>query len=237
MDKYYINAIKELNNWKKKMQKKPSIINKTSKGIQNRINNTLPDKYHEVLTFAIKNMIKIVLSGSQFMTKNPYPSMPLEERESLVKEKISFYKKTAMLEGASTGAGGILMGLADFPLLLSIKFKFLYDVAAIYGFDTRDYKERLYILKIFQLAFSSQAVVNKVFHEIENWEEYSKALPSDINLFNWREFQQEYRDYIDIAKLMQIIPGIGAVVGAYTNSKLLNKLGITAMNAYRMRVI
>ncbi|SDY82067.1 EcsC protein family protein [Proteiniborus ethanoligenes] len=237
MDKYYINAIKELNNWKKKMQKKPSIINKTSKGIQNRINNTLPDKYHEVLTFAIKNMIKIVLSGSQFMTKNPYPSMPLEEREGLVKEKISFYKKTAMLEGASTGAGGILMGLADFPLLLSIKFKFLYDVAAIYGFDTRDYKERLYILKIFQLAFSSQAVVNKVFHEIENWEEYSKALPSDINLFNWREFQQEYRDYIDIAKLMQIIPGIGAVVGAYTNSKLLNKLGITAMNAYRMRVI
>ena len=32
--------------------------------------------------------------------------------------------------------------------------KLLYDIAAIYGFDVRDYKERLYILHIIQLAFS-----------------------------------------------------------------------------------
>lgn len=238
MDRYYIDTMKELNQWKNRMKKKPSIINKASKGVQNKINSILPDKYHEILTSAIKNMVKVVLSGSQYITKKSYPFiMSLEEREKLAREKIGFYKKTAMLEGAGTGAGGFLMSLADFPLLLSIKIKFLYDVAAIYGFDITNYKERLYILKIFQLAFSSQDVVNKVFYEIENWEEYSKTLPSNINLFDWRVFQQEYRDYIDIAKLLQIIPGIGAVVGAYTNSKLLDKLGATAMNAYRMRVI
>jgi len=53
----------------------------------------------------------------------------------------------------------------------------------------------------------------------------------------WREFQQEYRDYIDIAKLLQLVPGIGAVVGANANSKLMDKLGVTAMNAYRMRIM
>lgn len=238
MDAYYISALKELNSWKKKMKKKPSITNKASKGIQNKLNSILPDKYHEILTSAIKNMVKVVLTGSQYITKKSYPlTLSLEEREKLVREKIDFYKKTAMLEGAGTGAGGFLMALADFPLLLSIKIKFLYDVAAIYGFDISDYKERLYILKIFQLAFSSQGVVNKIFSEIENWEEYQRTLPSHINLFDWREFQQEYRDYIDLAKLLQIVPGIGALVGAYTNSKLLNKLGITAMNAYRMRVM
>ncbi|MFA5523590.1 MAG: EcsC family protein [Tissierellales bacterium] len=238
MDKYYRDILKELNSWKKKMRKKPSIINKTSKGVQNKFNNILPDKYHEILTSAIKNMIKIVLTSSQYITKKSYPFvLSLEEREKLAKEKIDFHKKTAMIEGAGTGAGGFIMALADFPLLLSIKIKFLYDVAAIYGFDITSYKERLYILKIFQLSFSSQAVVNKVFSEIENWEEYSNTLPSDINLFDWREFQQEYRDYIDLAKLLQILPGIGAIVGAYTNSKLLDKLGITAMNAYRMRIL
>lgn len=238
MDGYYIYVLKELNNWKKKMKKKPSIFDKASKGVQNKINSILPDKYHEILTSAIKNMVKVVLTGSEYITKKSYPlTLSLQEREKLVREKIDFYKKTAMIEGAGTGAGGFLMALADFPLLLSIKIKFLYDVAAIYGFDITDYKERLYILKIFQLAFSSQAVVNKVFYEMENWNEYSKSLPTDINSFNWREFQQEYRDYIDLAKLMQIVPGLGAVVGAYTNSKLLDKLGITAMNAYRMRII
>ncbi len=189
-----------------------------------------------MLTSAIKNMIKFVLLGSEIATKPPYEILDLEEKERLVKEKILTYKRTAMIEGASTGAGGFVMSLADFPLLLSIKIKFLYDVASIYGFDVRDYKERLYILHIFELAFSSQENINKVFSKMERWEEYSSSLPNDMNYFDWRKFQQEYRDYIDIAKLMQMLPAIGALVGAYVNSKLLDKLGETAINSYRMRL-
>lgn len=237
IDIYHSYAVKELDNWKRKIIKKPTIINKASKGVQNKLNNILPDKYHEVLTVAIKNMIKIVLTGSEYMTSKTYGAMSLEEKEQLVREKINSYKKTAMLEGAGTGAGGFLMSLADFPLLLSIKIKFLYGVASIYGFNIRDYKERLYILHIFQLAFSSQGKVNEVFFRMENWDEYSRTLPWDINLLDWREIQQEYRDYIDLAKLAQMLPGIGAVVGAYTNSKLMDKLGETAMNAYRLRIL
>jgi hypothetical protein len=58
-----------------------------------------------------------------------------------------------------------------------------------------------------------------------------------MNSFDWRTFQQEYRDYIDLAKLMQLVPGIGAVVGAVANFRLMDKLGETAVNAYRMRVL
>jgi hypothetical protein len=129
-----------------------------------------------------------------------------------------------------------LLGLADFPLLLGLKIKMLFDIAAIYGFDVNDYKERLYILHIFQLAFSSQQHRRLVFEQIENWDLKSKELPKDIHAFDWRSFQQEYRDYIDLAKLAQLIPGIGAVVGLVVNYQLLNKLGATAMNAYRMRM-
>ncbi|WP_291562506.1 MULTISPECIES: EcsC family protein [unclassified Clostridium] len=236
MNDYYLNAAKELENWKSKMRKKPSIISKASKGLQNKFNNVIPEKYHKMLTSAIKNMIKFVLLGSEIATKPPYDILDLEEKERLVKEKISTYKRTAMIEGASTGAGGFVMSLADFPLLLSIKIKFLYDVASIYGFDVRDYKERVYILHIFELAFSSQENINEIFFKMERWEEYSSSLPNDMDYFDWRKFQQEYRDYIDIAKLMQMLPAIGALVGAYVNSKLLDKLGETAINSYRMRL-
>ncbi len=236
MNDYYLNAVKELENWKSKMRKKPSIISKASKGLQNKFNNVIPEKYHKMLTSAIKNMIKFVLLGSEIATKPPYDILDLEEKERLVKEKISTYKRTAMIEGAGTGAGGFVMSLADFPLLLSIKIKFLYDVASIYGFDVRDYKERVYILHIFELAFSSQENINEIFFKMERWEEYSSSLPNDMDYFDWRKFQQEYRDYIDIAKLMQMLPAIGALVGAYVNSKLLDKLGETAINSYRMRL-
>jgi hypothetical protein len=156
--------------------------------------------------------------------------------EETVKKRIEFYRTTAAAEGGVTGAGGILLGLADFPILLSLKIKMLFDIAALYGFDVSDYKERWYILHIFQLAFSSQQHRRKVYQQIENWEEESKELPNDIHAFDWRSFQQEYRDYIDLAKMAQLIPGIGAVVGVVVNYRLINKLGESAMNGYRMRL-
>ena len=67
------------------------------------------------------------------------------------------------------------------------------------------------------------------------WDQRKEFLPDDINQFEWREFQQEYRDYIDLAKMAQLIPGVGAVVGFVVNYRLIKKLGVTAMNAYRMR--
>lgn len=236
MSNYKESIVSELNLWKKEMMKKPSIFDKASKGIQNKFNGILPEKYHEIMTSAIKNMIKAVLIGSEFISKDPIKVLSLEGREKLAKEKIEFYKTTAIVEGAGTGAGGFLLGLADFPLLLSIKIKFLYEIAAIYGFDVKDYKERLYILHIFQLAFSSQSKTNIVFKQMKTWEKTANELPKDINEFNWRDFQQEYRDYIDLAKMLQLVPFIGAFVGAYANAKLMDKLGKTAMNAYRMRL-
>lgn len=237
MISYDDKALHELQSWKNKMRKKPSIIDKASKGVQNKFNNMLPDAYHEIITSAIKNLTKAVLFGSKYVTKPPIKNLSLMEREKLVKERTKIYKTTAIIEGAATGAGGIVLGLTDLPLLLSIKIKFLYDVASIYGFDVLDYKERLYILNIFQLAFSSKSHVNTVFEKMDNWEEYSKSLPNDINSFDWKSFQQEYRDYIDLAKLLQMIPGIGAVIGSYVNNKLMKKLSATAIQAYRMRIL
>lgn len=221
--------------WKDRMRKRPTILENVSKGVQRKINDKLPDKYHEVVTSAIKNLTKGVLFGTKYVTKPPLKNLSLRDREKLVAKRAKFYKTTATIEGAATGAGGFVLGLADFPILLSIKMKFLYEVASIYGYDVDYYTERLYILHIFELAFSSQSHVNKVFHRMENWDDYVDTLPHDINDFNWRDFQQEYRDYLDIAKLLQLLPGIGAVVGSYVNRKLLNRLTETAINSYRMR--
>lgn len=235
MSTYESRARLELNMWKAKMRKRPNILEKASKGVQKKFNNILPDKYHEVVTSAIKNLTRVVLFGTKYITKPPLKNLSLAERELLVAEKTKFYGTTATIEGAATGAGGFVSGLADFPLLLSIKMKFLYDVASIYGYDVKNYTERLYILHIFQLAFSSKAHVNKVFYRMENWDDYINTLPVSINEFNWRDFQQEYRDYLDIAKLLQMLPVIGAFVGSYANYKLLKKLSETAINSYRMR--
>jgi uncharacterized protein (DUF697 family) len=237
MKSYEDQALIDLQFWQYRMKKAPSLTNRVSKNIQNKLNNLIPEKIHQGITLTIEKMVKGVLFGAQYTTgTQTYPAATLQLRESLIRQQIEFYQKTATVEGALTGAGGILLGLADFPLLLSIKIKLLFDMASLYGFDVKDYKERLYILYVFQLTFSSQQRRSEIFSLLENWDSFSKNLPENSEEFNWRTFQQEYRDYIDLAKMAQLLPVIGAVVGAVANYKLMASLGETGMNCYRMRL-
>lgn len=217
------------------MRKAPSFWNKTTKKVQKKINNIIPEKVHKAITAAIKEITKAVLFGSGFTTRKARTIESFEDTENKVKERINFYTSSAAVEGAATGFGGFLLSLADFPLWLTLKMKMLFEIASRYGYDTKDYKERIYILYIFQLTFSSQQHRNKIFEKMESWDLTKEQLPENLNEMDWRTFQLEYRDYIDLAKLLQLIPGVGAIAGAFVNHKLTNKLGKTAMNAYRMR--
>ncbi len=234
---YNFVAKYELVAWQKRMLRSPSFFDKISKRIQTKFNSWIPEKVHKAITVAIKQMVRVVLFGSKFTTSVPLEEATLQTREELIRRKINIYRKTAAVEGGITGAGGILLGLADFPILLGIKIKLLFDIAALYGFDVKDYKERIYLLHIFELAFSSAYHRKNVYLKMVNWDEQQKKLPEDIHQFEWRNFQQEYRDYLDIAKMAQLIPVIGAPVGLLVNNKLVKKLGRTAMNAYRMRLL
>jgi len=236
-DSYEEIADAELKKWQKKMLRRPSLFDKFSKKIQTKINSWIPEKVHKGITEVIKQMIKGVLFGAKYATAKPLLNMSLLVRENMVRKKIENYKTTAAVEGGVTGAGGILLGLVDFPVLIGIKIKLLFDIASLYGFDINDYKERVYLLHIFELAFSSDSHRRDVYLKMIDWENKTKELPEDINQFDWRNFQQEYRDYLDIAKMAQLIPVIGAPIGFVVNSRLVKKLGITAMNAYRMRLI
>jgi len=225
----------EVDFWKFKILQKPSILNMVTDSVQKKINSYIPDRVHSAITTAIKQMVKAVLFGSTFTTAKPLTDLTLMHREALIKQKIDSYKKTGAAEGGITGAGGFLMSLADFPLLLGIKMKMLFDIATVYGYDVKDYRERLFILHIFQLAFSSKEESQNVFSKMQDWDNKAHQLPTDIDEFDWLTFQQQYRDYIDLAKLAQMLPFVGAAVGAVANYKLIDRLGKTAMMSYRMR--
>jgi hypothetical protein len=235
MDPYEQQAYHEMLLWQKKMQRRTGLVGMLSSGAQKRINNMIPEQVHAAFTTAFKGLVQSVLTGAGFISGKPLGIGSLQEREAHVAIAIKRYKNAAAAEGALTGAGGILLGLADLPLWLTIKLKMLFDIAGQYGFDVRHFRERIFILYVLQLAFSSRAHRRHIYSLVANWQTYSQSLPEDARSFDWRTFQQEYRDYLDIAKLLQLVPGIGAVVGFVVNQRLTDKLGNTAMNAFRMR--
>lgn len=234
MNEYELKIYHEIILWKRKLLKKSPFLQRVSKKAQGKINELIPAKAHQIITDSIKQMVKALLVGSYITTKKEIGAgSSLLEKDKMAADKLSFYRKTATLEGAGTGAGGIFLGLADFPLLLSIKMKYLSETATIYGFNPEKLEERIFILHVFSLAFSSDEKRLETLEVIENWEERKQNYED----MDWQSFQQEYRDHIDFIKMLQLVPGIGAVVGAYANYNLLDSLGEVAMNCYRLRLL
>lgn len=232
LEKY---AYQEMKSWQKEIQKKPSLTNRMAAYTQQRWNRIIPEKVHRAVTLLIEKMVKGVLFGARLTTFKAKNQRNFDEIEARADQLINRYQHTASAEGAIAGTGGLVLGLAEFPVLISLKMKLLFDLANIYGHNVKDYRERLYILHIFQLTFSSQRGRQKVYKAMANWEEYSSSLPENADDFDWRKFQQEYRDYIDLAKMLQLVPYLGAIVGFVVNKRLVGKLGFYAKNAYRMR--
>ncbi|WNB91437.1 EcsC family protein [Bacillus sp. NEB1478] len=241
MNTYEQHVFDELKKWEEEMTKRPTLWNKATKSIQSKINEKIPQKVHDIVTGSIKQMIKATLLGSEYTTrKTSQFHGSLQEKDEKLKERLAFYKKTAAFEGAGTGAGGILLGLADFPLLLGIKMKFLFEAASIYGLDVKDYRERIFILHVFRLAFSDPNKRKEAFEKVVFWEETIDEFPAHpgaVDQLNWQELQQDYRDHIDLIKMLQMVPGLGAIVGAYANYHFLEDLGEVAQNCFRWRVL
>jgi len=235
MTHYENQVYHEMYLWKVRVSRSPTAGSKLAKGIQHKMNNLIPEKVHQVITTSIEKMVKAVLFGSTYVTSTRREVGSLQLREAYVKRVARHYRNAAIVEGAITGAGGILMGFADFPAFLAIKIKLLFEIAAIYGYDVKNYKERLFMLYLFKMAFSSRLKQQEVLEHLVHWQRYSQALPDDLEHFDWRDFQLEYRDYIDLAKMAQLIPFVGAVVGVVANKQLTQQLVITAMNGYRLR--
>lgn len=232
----------DLNRWVKKLLQRPGWLERSSKVIQTKINDKIiPEKVHTVITATVKGLVKSVVFSLEYIPNSPtIYGVKLEEREQKARRLLEKYRKIAAAEGAGTGAGGFTLAVADFPALIVIKMKFLFELAHIYGFSTEDYRERLFLLYVFQLAFSSQEKRPELFNIILNWDKSIESWPvkeESLQEVNWEQFQREYRDAIDFRKTLQLIPGLGAIIGAWANYGLVDDLGTVGMNCYRIRIL
>lgn len=232
---YEEQARRELAAWRAKLVQPPGPMDAAAKHMQATVNRLIPEKVHAAITKAIEGLTRGIVTGADWLTAEPLVGASLEERERRIQAASEAWRIAAAAEGGVTGAAGFLGSAADFPALLALKFKLLVETSALYGHEVKDWRERLYLLWVFQLAFSSGASRIEQLRRLADWNRNLAALPAGPEDFDWRRFQQDYRDHIDLAKLAQMLPIVGAPVGALVNFNLMQKLAETAKGAYRMR--
>lgn len=108
----------------------------------------------------------------------PQTGLTLKQRDDKAAALVNTYKKIAAAEGAGTGAGGFALGLVDFPALIAIKMKCLFELAHQYGYSTHDYRERLFLLYVFQLAFSGRDHKVRVYRILRDYDVFAGQYPA-----------------------------------------------------------
>lgn len=229
---YENKALTQALAWRTRQHRRPGVWDRSTRATQDKINNIIPEPVHKAVTAVMKQMTKAIMTGSGWIAGGPRTAGTLEEREKAIYQLMKVYRSTASVEGAVAGAGGFMLAAADLPALMAIKIKMLFEICAAYGFDSRDPAERLFILRIFHLAFSSARQRPAALAALEA---SAPEMEGEAIEIDWRKFQLEYRDYLDLAKLLQLMPVIGAPVGAVANWRLTTHVAKTAVQAYRLR--
>ncbi|MCR2804627.1 EcsC family protein [Paenibacillus soyae] len=163
--------------------------------------------------------------------------LPLSRMDEMADSIIQSSTKTAAVQGATTGIGGIFTLAIDIPLLLGISLKALQEIALTYGYDPTDKSERIFIVKCLQFASADIVGKKAILDDLAAFHSGEKSGQVMSQLQGWREVMLSYRDNFGWKKLFQMIPIAGMLFGAYLNRSTLQDVSETGKMMYRKRRI
>lgn len=171
-------------------------------------------------------------------------SLDLEDIDRTIGYIGAKYKSLAALEGAGAGALGLPGIAADIVALITLNLRAIGEYAAYCGFDTSLQQERVYALNVLNLAASptdtakvaAMAHLVKVAEQVARktaWEKLEKHVFVQIV----QQLSQALGMRLTKAKLAQVVPVAGAVIGGGFNAYFTAKVCDAAFHLYRERYL
>lgn len=158
----------------------------------------------------------------------------------------------AIGEGGATGAIGLAGLAADIPALLMISLRLIRQTGICYGYDMKSDAEQEYVTHVLRIGSTSsfKAKMECLFalKRLEqvllrvSWKTMSDALArkeiSRLSLLAAvRQLAERLGLQLTKRKAMQLVPVVGALIGASFNALFVNDTGRAAYMLYRRRRI
>ena len=158
----------------------------------------------------------------------------------------------AVVEGAATGAGGIIALSVDVPIIITLALRTVHKIGLCYGYESRTENDRLFMLglvsasvapsysdkmgtlatlKGIELAIARQTMATLA----------EKAVAEEMGAVGTATAIKSLSSRLggDLArrKILQAIPVAGAAVGGSVNGWLMKNVGRTAQRSFQRRWI
>nr|WP_220185965.1 EcsC family protein [Paenactinomyces guangxiensis] len=164
-------------------------------------------------------------------------SLPIQTMNKLSEQLKESRVQFATIQGATTGVGGIFTLAIDIPALLGLSLKVLQEMAITYGYDPKEKKERIFVVKCLQFASSDFVGKKAILKDLSRYREGNTERESISQLQGWREVIATYRDNFGWKKLFQLVPVFGILFGAYINRSTIDEVAEAGQMLYRKRRI
>ena len=170
--------------------------------------------------------------------------LDLEAVDDVLKGLDAKYRALAAVEGAATGYAGLPGIVPDVVALVAINLRAAGEYAAYCGFDLRDDHERLFALQILDAVstvsdVSKQVTLSPIIRLSSRIArgQALQALEQTALTRAIRNAVQSLGMHLTAAKLAQIVPVTGAVVGSTFNAYYTSKVCDAAFFLYRERFL
>lgn len=265
MTTYEKKALKEIHDWKNPkvgwIGKALQVINEPLNTAGNAVLST--PYVGETIQKAVKGLISVCNDAAQWsvrpdaileefrsdghehiLTLDNISELKLQDVDKTVGWLAAKYKSLALAEGAGAGAAGIAGIAIDIPALIALNLRAIGEYATYYGFDIERQEERLFAFNILALSSSpldaskniAMAQLVKISQQVAKKQTW-KQLEQHAFVKIIQQIASSIGVKITKAKLAQIIPVAGAVVGGGFNAYFTSNVCDAAYYLYRERFL
>jgi hypothetical protein len=155
---------------------------------------------------------------------------PLEECDRMAKQVGANAMVLATVEGAATGAGGVLTTLIDVPLLFVLTLRTILKIGHCYGYALDDRKDRQFVLGVLVTAVSGTPETRR--QRIDRLDQVEDLL---IEETQEEVLTEELTSFLFQVEIFEEVPGVGAISGGLLNLAFLRRVDQTARRAFQER--
>ncbi|MFV0314948.1 MAG: EcsC family protein [Anaerotignum sp.] len=158
----------------------------------------------------------------------------LRQMEKGIKKGQRMNTCTTMFEGIGLGAFGV--GMPDIFLFLGIVLKGIYETAIGYGYDYKDEREQILILKMIYASLVADDMKREANYDVENWILHIDTLDYEGRLDEeMKKASSALSEAMLLSKFIQgffIVGVIGGVINPFIYQKIIKYVNLKYKKRY-----
>ena len=232
-DEYIEKQLVEISKWE---QQKPSVVNtgmnKIFSPMSKFTRKVIPEVVVEKAIYHAHDILKN--AGVDTIEELRHKDLALSDKlaSNVHKWAIGF----AGSEGFATGLGGTATMVADVGAVIVLAFRTIHKIAMCYGYEVKSAEDKEFVLNILSVLGANDMKEKKEALLALKSDFLQKKIIEEVLMSNLvKKVAKQLGINLTKRKLMQIMPIIGAGIGAAVNASYINDIAWTARRSYQLK--